>query len=198
MPPAAVTRAPPAAATTGRTASRSQPPIVPSRSTCVNRKPPTVGASWAMRSSTETPVLVRQPSTTTSPPSASTAAITRSRGRWAHNSALAAVPRTIFAAPASSHARAASRERMPPPTRHGARRTISRIRSAFEPSPRAASRSTTATSPTTANSSRRASGSPPSSISSRPCRSCTARPLITSMLATIIAAARSRGPQARP
>ena len=171
--------------------------MAPSRSTCVKRNPPTTGASARIRSSTGTPVSRRQPSTTTWPRSASTAAITRSRGRAPHSSGLAAVPMTTFAAPASSQARAASRSRIPPPTRQGARRTISRTRSAFDPRPSAASRSTTATSPATANCSRRASGSPPSSTNSRPRRSCTARPLITSILGTIIAAPGCRGVRGR-
>src|SRR6184192_3100876 len=120
IPPAAVTRASPAALTAAATAWKSNPPIAPSFSTCVKRNPPATGASARIRSKTDAPVAVRQPSTTTWPRSASTAAITRSRGRAPQKSGLAAVPTTIRVAPASSQARAVSRSRMPPPTRHGA------------------------------------------------------------------------------
>src|SRR6267378_2389414 len=92
--------------------------------------------------------------------------------------------------------RALPKSRMPPPTRHGARRTRSRISAAFEPPPRpsAASRSTTATSPAMENSSSRSTGSPPSRTNSLPRRSCTARPPMMSMLGTIIAAPEFPGP----
>ena len=198
IPPAAVRRASPAARTAAATAWKSNPPIPPSCSTCVKRNPPTRGASARIRSSTGVPVAVRHPSTTTWPCSASTAAITRSRGRAPQNSGVAAVPIMIRAAPASSHARAVSKSRMPPPTRHDARLTISRIKLAFEPLPSAASRSTTATSPATANCSSVAMGSPPSSTNSRPRRSCTARPCIRSMLGMIIGAPGSRAGRDRP
>ena len=198
IPPAAVTRAPSAERTTAATAAQSNPLISPSFSTCVKRKPPTTGASARTCSSTGTPVSLRHPSTTTSPRFASTAAMTRSRGKAPQNSGVAAVPIMSWTAPASSQRRAVSRSRMPPPTRQGARRTRSRINAAFEPWPSAASKSTTATSPATENSSNRSSGSPPSMTNSLPRRSCTARPPMMSMLGTIIAAPEIPGPRGPP
>src|SRR5205823_4242788 len=67
IPPAAVTRASPAARTAAATAWKSNPPIAPSFSTCVKRNPPATGASARIRSKTDAPVAVRQPSTTTRP-----------------------------------------------------------------------------------------------------------------------------------
>src|SRR5213080_217633 len=59
IPPAAVTRASPAARTAAATAWKSNPPIAPSFSTCVKRNPPATGASARIRSKTDAPVAVR-------------------------------------------------------------------------------------------------------------------------------------------
>ena len=69
-----------AASTTALASSRSVPPMRPSRSTKVTRKPATCSFSSAMRSRIPRPVPSFQPSTTTSPCLASRAATTRSRG----------------------------------------------------------------------------------------------------------------------
>ena len=170
-PPAAVTLQSPAARTTGSTRAASSPLSVPSISTNVTRNPPTKARSSSMRSSTPLPVGLTQPSTTTSPSRASSAAMTRSRGSCESTSGVAAVPMITLAAPSWSHRCAVATSRIPPPTRHRARLSSSRMMSALLPLPIAASRSITAISPSGAN--RRAStrGSPASSTSVFPCRS---------------------------
>ena len=189
MPPAIVTAASPAAARICRAKPRSVPWRRPSRSTKVTRKPPTSSRSSATRSSTPSPVGFRQPSTTTSPCRASSAAITRSRGSSRSTSARAAVPSTTLHAPRSSHAIALATSRMPPPTRHGASSIRSSITRAFEPLPSAASRSTTAISPTRPKKLASGRGSPASSALAAPPTSWTAWPASRSIEGTIIAAA---------
>ena len=187
MPPAMVTAASPAAARISLANARSVPARRPSRSTKVTRKPPTRSRSSARRSSTPWPVRVRQPSTTTSPWRASSAAITRSRGSARSTSGRAAVPSTTLWAPRSSQEIAPAASRMPPPTRHRARSISSSMTAAFEPCPSAASRSTTAISPTWPK--RRASGrgSPASSALVSPPISWTAWPPCRSIEGTIMA-----------
>jgi hypothetical protein len=77
------------------------PPRLPSSSTKVTRKPDTKGARAAILSSIFLPVPLVQPSTTTSPPFSSSAAMRRSRGSSARNSGVAMVPSMTDRAPAS-------------------------------------------------------------------------------------------------
>jgi hypothetical protein len=130
-----------------------------------------------------------QPSTTTSPCRASSAAITRPRGSRERISGTAMVPRMTLAAPRSSQRTAAATSRMPPPTRQANRATSRSTSAALLPPVRiAASRSITAISPATLKRSAMGSGSPASIAFSAPPTSWTVWPPWRSIEGTITTA----------
>ena len=111
-PPAMVTRQPlPAASTTALASSRLVPPMRPSSSTKVTRKPADMRLQLGdpLQDAAAGPCC--QPSTTTSPCRASRAAITRSRGSRERISGLAAVPRMTLRGTQVEPARSRSRRR---------------------------------------------------------------------------------------
>ena len=153
----AAARIPPLAIT-GRSVSsstrpyraRSGPSIVPSRAMDVTRN---LGApAWSSvrtACSTAGPCSCH-PCVITCPSRTSTATTTASATRSTHSdtkpgSSAAAVPRIARAAPSSSAASTAASVRRPPPSCTGTatRRQMSFTTPRFDPSPRAASRSTT-------------------------------------------------------
>ncbi len=149
-PPAAVTSRV-VAFRTAAIASRSIPCMSPSTSTLVKRNSPTNGSSDRMASTGVIVSRVLQPSITTCPPRASTAAISFAAPRRfvmvSANSRSSCPPRKsddptmTFRAPPSSSAAARSIDLTPPPTRQGRRPQIDATSALLSPLLFAASRS---------------------------------------------------------
>ena len=169
----------------------SVPAIRPSFSTTVKRNSETRGSRSRTTDRTRRPVRCRQPRVTISPFSASMATMTRSRPmvrqsfsrnvKSTESSWNARVPTITLTAPRDMASRAASMVRMPPPTRQGAMRQISRIRFRLSPFSMAASRSMTEISPKREKDSAKARGSSRSRTLARPETSWTALPSLRSI-----------------